>query len=66
MLKHIMWQVLGFSTHLRHPLANLPHPISFPVGLGLLGRVMGGWPPRLRLTGPEEDSAVDQASDSLT
>lgn len=43
MLKHIMWQVLGFSIHLRHPLAYLPHPISFPVGLGLLGRARGGW-----------------------
>lgn len=59
MLKHIMWQVHGFST-------LLPPTPFFPVGLSLLGREEVGGTPRLRLTGPEEASAVDQASDSLT
>lgn len=67
----------GFASHVKAynvagpwflQLLWQPPPPFFPVGLSLLGREEGGGggTPRLRLTGPEEASAVDQASDSLT
>lgn len=66
----------GFASHVKaynvagprflHAALAAPFPF-IPEGLSLLGRHGGGGgTPRLRLTGPEEASALDQASDSLT